>query len=247
MPERSSAARSACDREVARSSVRPARQSVPQERRRPELHLLQVPFPVRCPEAARQDVPVSPDRLAHRHRVRRAYAAAAPLSGFHLQVGQPSEARVAESPQEPAWRLKAAGAEVLSAASAQRVPSSLPGAAAVGVGAYVRAAPRWAEPAASDAREQEAGAASDARAQPRVAAEPDVEPEAAEAEPGAELAAAVVPGAARQPEVVAAARDAVLRPVAAVRVVLEQRPVAGPSAAAPSAFHRDRPLPWLAP
>ena len=75
----------------------------------------------------------------------------------------------------------------------------------------------------------------DAWAQPR---------EAAVAEPGAERAVgAAERDAALQPGVAEAVRDAVLRraaPVVSVRLA------AGPLAA-PSAFHRDQALPWLAP
>ena len=139
-----------------------------------------------------------------------------------------------------------------SVASAPRVLSSLRGAAAVGVAAYVRAVPPWAEPAGSDARERQAQAARealDARAQPREAAvAPGAEPEAAaEAEPDAEPEAAEL-DAALQPGVAAeAARDAVLRRAAAGRVAPELRRAADPSVAAPSAFHRGQALPWLAP
>jgi hypothetical protein len=156
----------------------------------------------------------------------------------------------------PAWRREAAEAAVSSVASAPRVLSSLRGAAAVGVAAYVRAVPPWVEPAGSDAREQAAEAARealDARAQPREAAvAPGAEPEAAaEAEPDAEPEAAVGAAeldAALQPGVAAeAARDAVLRRAAAGRVAPELRRAAGLSVAAPSAFHRGQALPWLAP
>jgi hypothetical protein len=135
----------------------------------------------------------------------------------------------------PAWRRKAEGAVAeLSAVSAQRAPSSLPGAAAEGVAAYVRAVPLSAEPAGSDVRPEAATVALDARGQPREAAvaEPGVEPEA---EPDAELAAgAAERDAARQPE--AAVQDAVLRPGAERDAVLRQEaerdavlpPAAGP-------------------
>jgi hypothetical protein len=134
-----------------------------------------------------------------------------------------------------AWRRKAEGAVAeLSAVSAQRAPSSLPGAAAEGVAAYVRAVPLSAEPAGSDVRPEAATVALDARGQPREAAvaEPGVEPEA---EPDAELAAgAAERDAARQPE--AAVQDAVLRPGAERDAVLRQEaerdavlpPAAGP-------------------
>jgi hypothetical protein len=235
------------------------------ERPRLEVPRLQVP----CPEAARRDVPVPADRLAHPYReaVRRAYAAAAQSPGFHLQEAQPSELWSPEAPSAaslwgPVWCREAAEAEASSVASAQRVPLSLPAAAAaeVGVAAYVRAALPWAEPAGSDAREQgaeAAGAASDARAQPRAAAVAgaDAEPEEAAAEPDAEPEAAVGAVAAErdaalQPGVAAAAeRDAVPRPgaaVAAVRVARARRPAAARPSAAPSAFHRGQALPWLA-
>jgi hypothetical protein len=128
----------------------------------------------------------------------------------------------------------AVAAEELSAVSAQRAPSSLPGAAAEGVAAYVRAVPLSAEPAGSDVRPEAATVALDARGQPREAAvaEPGVEPEA---EPDAELAAgAAERDAARQPE--AAVQDAVLRPGAERDAVLRQEaerdavlpPAAGP-------------------
>jgi hypothetical protein len=92
-----------------------------------------------------------------------------------------------------------------------------------------------------------------ARAQPREAAEaePGAEPEAAaEAEPDAEpeavVGAAELDAAPQPGEVAAVVRDAVLRLAAAGRVAPELRPAAGPSAAAPSAFHRGQALPWLA-
>jgi hypothetical protein len=236
------------------------------ERPRLEVPQLQVPCPGQCPEAARRDVPGPADRLAHPYReaVRPAYAAAAQSPDFHLQEAQPSglwspeAAPSAVSLRGPVWRREAAEAEASSVASAQRVPLSLPEAAAVGVAACVRAAPRWAEPAGSDAREQgaeAAGAASDARAQPRAAAvaRADAEPEEAAAEPDAEPEAAVGAVAAErdaalQPGVAAAAvRDEVLRPGAAAgRVARARRPAAARPSAAPSAFHRGQALPWLA-
>jgi hypothetical protein len=242
------------------------------ERPRLEVPQLHVPCPGQCPEAARRDVPVPADRLAHPYReaVRPAYAAAAQSPDFHLQEAQPSglwspeaapSAASAASLRGPVWRREAAEAEASSVASAQRVPLSLPEAAAVGVAACVRAAPRWAEPAGSDAREQgaeAAGAASDARAQPREAAVAgaDAEPEEAAAEPDAEPEAAVGAvaaerDAAQRPGVAAAAavRAAVLRPGAAVaagRVARVLRPAAARPSAAPSAFHRGQALPWLA-
>jgi hypothetical protein len=230
---------------------------------------------VRRPEAARLDVPA--DRLArraaYRQALRPAYAAAAPSSDFQLQEGPPSGARPPEAlPSEapfavsapvPAWRREA-GAGVSSAASAQPEPSSLPGAAAVGVAAYVRAVPPWAEPVGPDVQEQRAEAARaalGARAQPREAAvaAPDAELVVAAAE-AAELDAALQPevagaaalDAALQPgEAEAAALDAGLQPeeeAAAVRDAVRRRGAAArPSAAAPSAFHRGQALPWLAP
>jgi hypothetical protein len=234
---------------------------VPRERPRPEVLQPELQRPVWCPEAARLDVPV--DRLAHLYReaVRPAYAAAARSRDFHLQEAQQSEVRPSEAPSAvsapvSAWcpkAARAAEAEVSSAASAQPGPSSQ-GAAAVGVAAYVRAVPPRAEPVGPDAREQGAvavQAASDARAQPReAAAEPGAEPEEAaepDAEPEAEVGAAVL-DAALQPGVAeAAARDAVLRPGAAVRVAPARRPVVVRPSAAPSAFHRGQALPWLAP
>jgi hypothetical protein len=149
-----------------------------------------------------------------------------------------------------------------SVVSAQREPSSLPGAVAAGVAAYGRAVPRWAASAASHelaGAAEAVPAASDVRAQPPEAAvaEPGAEPEEAAAEPDAEPAAAEAEAAARDaallPGVVVAAeaavRDAVRRLVvaAAGRVAPELRPAAGPSAAAPSAFHRGQAHPWLAP
>ena len=265
MPEQSSAARSAFDREAGRNSARPARRRVSRDHPRREALQPEVPFlgshPVR-PEAARRDVPA--DRLAHpsREAVRPAYAAAAPTSDFRLQAGQPSEVwppevRFAGSARVPAWRREAAAEEASPVALAQGGPSSLPGAAAAGVAAYVRAVPRWAEPGGSDVREREAEAARaalDARVQPREAAvaEPGAEP-AAVAEPGVESAAAAVaaaePDAALLPgvaEAEAEVRDAALQPGAAARDAVRRR-AAGPSAAAPSAFHRGQALPWLAP
>ena len=115
----------------------------------------------------------------------------------------------------------------------------------------MRAVPPWAEPVGSDAGEQGAEAARealDARARPREAAaerdaalqlgvaaeaEPDAEPAVA----AAELDAGLQPGAAAE-----AALDAVRRRGAARRVAPERRLAAGPSA-----FHRGRSLPWLAP
>jgi hypothetical protein len=162
-------------------------------------------------------------------------------SDFRLREEQMSEAWPSKaSLRAPAWRRKAEGAvaaEELSAVSAQRAPSSLPGAAAEGVAAYVRAAPLSAEPVGSDVRPEAATVALDARGQPREAAvaEPGVEPEA---EPDAELAAgaagAAERDAARQPE--AAVQDAVLRPGAERDAVLRQEaerdavlpPAAGP-------------------
>jgi hypothetical protein len=157
-------------------------------------------------------------------------------SDFRLREEQMSEAWPSKaSLRAPAWRRKAEGAVAeLSAVSAQRAPSSLPGAAAEGVAAYVRAVPLSAEPAGSDVRPEAATVALDARGQPREAAvaEPGVEPEA---EPDAELAAgAAERDAARQPE--AAVQDAVLRPGAERDAVLRQEaerdavlpPAAGP-------------------
>jgi len=148
-------------------------------------------------------------------------------------------------------------------ASAQPEPSSLPGAAALGETACAWAEPRWAEPVGSDVREQPAEAAravSDGWARPRGAAV---------AEPDVELGEVAALGAAQQPAeaagldaepqpVVAAVPDAELQPAAVLGPELgagllpgaardeEPRRAAGPSVAAPSAFHRGQALPWLA-
>lgn len=211
--------------------------------------------PVRCPEAGRRDVPL--DQVHQVHPVHRDHAAVL-RSELHRrgeprsEVSRPvllSAAPFAESSQVPASRRKAeaaVGAEVSSVASAQRAPSSLPEAAAVGVAAYGPAEQPSAAPAGPDAREQgeaAAGVVSDARAQPREAAvaEPDAEPAegaVAEAEPDV----ALLPGVAA--EVV---RGAVLRRVA-VPVAPERRPVVGPSVAAAAwVFRRDQLPPRLAP
>jgi hypothetical protein len=215
-------------------------------------------------EAAHQGVPrrdVLADRLAHPHRqavrVRPGYAEAAQSPDSRLREGQmseaqPSEARFAESAQVPASRQEGAEAEVSSAASAQRVPSSLPGAAAEGAASYERAVPRWAEPAVSDAQEkvvEAEPAAWDARAQPWEA-EPGA---AAEAEPGAERGEAAAQRAGPRPGAAVEARDAVLRPEAVRDVVRRRaerdaalRRAAGLLAAA-STYRRDQLLPGPAP
>lgn len=240
---------------------------MPRERPRLEVPQPELPCPgqrpVWCPEAARRDVPVPADRLAHLYReaVRRAYAAAAQSPDFHLQEAQSSELWRPEAPsaaslREPVWRRAAAEAEASSVASAQRAPLSLPEAAAAGVAACVRAAPPWAEPVGSDARELGAAAARaalDARAQPREAAVAgaDAEPEAAaepDAEPAAAVGAAELDAALQPGEAAAVVRDAVLRPgAAAVRAARALQPAAARPSAAPSAFHRGQALPWLAP
>jgi hypothetical protein len=211
----------------------------------------QVPFPY--PEAARRDVPRvlrgPADRLAHRYQeaVRRVYAAVAQSPDSRPRVERMSAAPFAESPRVLASRQEAAEAEVSSVASAQREPSSLPGAAAVGEAVCVRAVQPSAEPAGRDAREQAAVAALDARAQPREAAvaEPDAAPEAAAAVPDAGLAAAEPDAARQQGAAEAAVLDAALQPAAVRDAVL--RRAAGPSAAGLSAGRWDQPLPWLAP
>jgi len=126
--------------------------------------------------------------------------------------------------------------------SAQRVSSSLPGAAAGGVAASVRAVPR-SEVAA-------AGAAPDVRVQPREAAEAEPDAERAAAAEGAavldarpvEVAAAELgaePVAAEEEEVVVEpGAEAGLRPGAAARGAPVRQPAAGPSV-----FRRDRVLP----
>jgi hypothetical protein len=254
-----------------RSSARRALPRVPRERPQPEvLQSEALPpgrRPARCREVAHQVVPrrdVLADRLAHPYRQavrdRPAYAAAALSRDFHPQEAQqsevrPSEARFAGSAQVPASRREAAEAEVSSAASVQRVPSSLPGAAAEGAQSYGRAVPPWAEPVGSDARAQVVEAepaALDARAQPREAVEAELGA-GAEAEPGAERGEAAARGAGRQPGAVVEARDAVLRPEAVRDVVRRRaerdaalRRAAGLLAAA-STYRRDQLLPGPAP